>query len=496
MIARGRIVPVACALLAIGCAVGLMRVVSSLGLQIPLDPNEGWNAYHAQAAITGGRLYPGPDSFLFNNYPPLSFYIVGAFGKLVGDNVVAGRIVSLLSLAAVCTGIFASLRLMKVGAWNATFAVFTFLTGLLVFTDYVGMNDPQLLGHAVDIVGLAILCRTPRTPSTACTAAFLMVLACFIKHNLVALPLATAIWLAVFDRRNAIRFAVSGAGFVLLGLVIFRLSFGVGLLARLASPRLYSIATLEGNVWPFLIWCGLPLVVTAALFGLRPGDRYVVFCALYALIAVLIGTGFSGGTGVDLNVWFDAEIALSLAAGLALDRLVRWTPVLVMAFVLPLLAGLILSYDSEWLEQDFWLHPLAEEAESTHRDIAFLKAQNGPVGCEMQSLCYWASKKAEIDIFNLGQAYATRARSDNALIDLIQTRHYAALEFDSLTDFALGLNVRKALTASYRIDHEDENGVFLVPRQTASALTVPARSSLPQPTEGPRSAAKIERSTT
>src|SRR5690349_4841398 len=53
MIARSRIVPVACVLLALGCAVGLMRVVSSLGLQIPLDPNEGWNAYHAQAAITG-----------------------------------------------------------------------------------------------------------------------------------------------------------------------------------------------------------------------------------------------------------------------------------------------------------------------------------------------------------------------------------------------------------------------------------------------------------
>jgi len=496
MTARDRIVPVACGLLALGCAVGLMRVLSSLGLQIPLDPNEGWNAYQAQSAMTGGRLYPGPDGFLFNNYPPLSFYLVGVFGELAGDNIIAGRIVSLLALAIVGAGVFTSLRQMKVGAWNAIFAVLAFIAGLLVFTDYVGMNDPQLLGHAIDIIGLAILLREPQTTRTMYLAAFLMVLTCFIKHNLVALPLAAAIWLAVFDRRNAIRFAACGATAALLGLVIFRVVFGVELLAQLASPRLYSLATFEENVLPFLIWCGLPLMVAAVLFGLQRSDRYVVFCALYALIAVIVGTGFSGGAGVDLNVWFDAAIALSLAAGLALHRLVKWTPALVLAFVLPLLAGMILAYDSEWLEQDFWLHPFAEEAQSAHRDIAFLSAQNGPVACEMQSLCYWAGKKAEIDVFNLGQAYATRARSDNDLIRLIEHRHYAALEFDSLTAFALGPNVRKALASSYRIDHQDENGVFLVPRQTASALTVPARSSLPQPTEGPRRAAKIERSTT
>lgn len=496
MIARIRVVPVACGLLAVGCAVGLLRVLSSLDLPIPLDSNEGWNAYHAQTAMMVGRLYPGPDSFLFNNYPPLSFYLVGVFGRLVGDNIVAGRIASLLALAAIGAGIFTALRLMKAQAWNAIFAVLTFIAGLLVFTDYVGMNDPQLLGHAVDVVGLVILLREPKTASTVFAAAFLMVLACFIKHNLVALPLAAAIWLAVFDRRNAIRFAASGAAIALLGLASFRASFGVGLLEQLASPRLYSFATLEESAESFLIWSGLPVIAAAVLFGLRRSDRYVVFCALYTLIAVIVGTGFSGGAGVDLNVWFDAAIALSLSAGLALDRLTKWTPALAMAFVFPLLAGLVLSCDSEWLEQDFWLHPFAEEAESAHRDIAFLKAQNGPVACEMLSLCYWAGKKAEIDVFNLGQAYATGARSDNDLIRLIEGRHYAALEFDSLTDFALGPGVRKALAGSYRIDHQDENGVFLVPRQTASALTVPARSSLPQPTEGPRSAAKIERSTT
>jgi len=94
MISRDRIVPAACAVLAAGCIAGLTRIVAALGKQIPLDPNEGWNAYHAQSAMSGGVLYPGQGSFLFNNYPPVSFYVVGTLGRVVGDQIVAGRIVT------------------------------------------------------------------------------------------------------------------------------------------------------------------------------------------------------------------------------------------------------------------------------------------------------------------------------------------------------------------------------------------------------------------
>ena len=246
----------------------------------------------------------------------------------------------------------------------------------------------------------------------------------------------------------------------------------------------------------WLIWGGVPLVATAILLGLHRDDPRVAFCTLYVFVAVIIGIAFSGGAGVDLNVWFDAAIALSLTAGLALDRLTNGTAALAFAFILPLSTGLALAYDSEWLEADFWLNPFAGEAESARRDIAFLKAHDGPAACEMMSLCYWASKEAQIDVFNLGQAYATHARSEDRLLRLIEARHYSVVEFDSLSDFALGPRVRRAFDRFYRVDHADENGVFLVPRQTASALTVPARSSLPQPTKGPRNAAKIDRSTT
>ena len=463
MTTRARIVPIACALLGAGCLFGLVRVLAALGAQVPLDPNEGWNAYHAQAAMAGGPLYPDSGSFLFNNYPPLSFYVVGALGRLVGDDIVAGRIVSLLALLAIAAGLYAVSRRMNVDRRNAAFPVLFLVAGLLLFTDYVGMNDPQLLGHAVEITALLLMMGPRRVPAV-CMAALMMVVACFIKHNLIALPLAVAVWLAIHDRRNAAWFVAAGALFAAAGLIAFRLAYGVGLLAQLASPRVYSLATLAQSLGFWLIWSIVPLVAAIVLFVLRRHDSNVALCGLYACFGLIVATLFSGGAGVDANVWFDADIALSLAAGLALEQLPHARPALIAAFAMPLAAGLSLAYDSDWLEADFWLHPFADDIASARGDIAFLRAQNGPALCEQMSLCYWAGKRAEVDVFNLGQAYATRARNPDGLIRKVEARYYRAVEFDSLTDFALGPAVHRAFNRFYRIDHADDNGVFLVPR--------------------------------
>ena len=94
-----RALAILAAVAAAGCALGLWRVIAALCLSVPLDPNEGWNAYHAAAAIAGAPLYPGTDRFMVNNYPPLSFYAVGWLGWIVGDAIVAGRLVDHLERA-------------------------------------------------------------------------------------------------------------------------------------------------------------------------------------------------------------------------------------------------------------------------------------------------------------------------------------------------------------------------------------------------------------
>ncbi len=111
--ARSRLaLRIALSALGLVCLAGLWRVVAAVGLHVPLDPNEGWNAYHAAAAMSGQALYPGPQAYLVNNYPPLSYYVVGIAGLIVGDNIVAGRIVSLLALGAVAWAMAAAGRRM------------------------------------------------------------------------------------------------------------------------------------------------------------------------------------------------------------------------------------------------------------------------------------------------------------------------------------------------------------------------------------------------
>jgi hypothetical protein len=426
--------------LAIACLFGLAQAASLIFLHVPLDPNEGWNAYHTSAAA----LYP--QGLFVNNYPPLSFYAVGAFG---GDHIVVGRIVALLALLATAGGIVLAARRMGAGTTAAAFAALWFLGGMLVFTDYVAMDDPQLLGHAVAMAGLLLLLRGNVTG-----AALAMTAALFVKHNLVALPLAALPWLALADRRAALRFAATGIAAGMAGLLLFDLVYGRSLVAVLNSPRLYSAAMSSEGAAHWLAWGGTAMLVTAALCFARR-DRETLFVALYALVAVVLGALFCGGAGVDMNAWFDAAIASALGAALALQRLPAraWHgPALAAVLLLPLIAGAAL--------RDDW--PGAGDA--ADGDIAFLRAHQGPAMCEMLSLCYWAGKPATVDVFNLGQAYAAGAARDDVLAARLQAREFAAIEFDSLDDFALTPRLRDVLLANYRIDHEDDSGVFLVRR--------------------------------
>ena len=450
--------------MALFCALGLWRAIATMGLRLPIDPNEGWNAYHAAAAMAGAPLYPGSQSTMINNYPPLSFYLVGALGRVLGDNIFAGRIVSLLSFFFVLFGIFAAALRMGCKRLEACFAALLFAGGLLVFTDYVGIDDPQMLAHAIAMAGFLLLLREPRGTVRLAAAALLFVLAVFVKHNVIAMAVAATAWLTVYDRRSAVRLAALGIALALCGLVLFRFVYGTGLLAQLISARLYSLENLHNGFDRWLQWGLVPLVGLTVLVFLRWNDRHVRLVAFFAAFATILGVGFLGGTGVDVNVMFDADIALALSAALLLGQIARgvYAPVAAVAYAAPLLFAAWTNPD--WRDADVWLHPMREEAVLAQKDIAFLAARRGPALCEMQSFCYWAGKPPAVDVFNVGQQFDTGARSDKPLVALIEARHFGAIQFDPDSPYSLGENVHDAIARAYRLDHQDDYGSFYVPR--------------------------------
>jgi hypothetical protein len=412
----------------------LLRNGLAIPAHVPRDPNEGWNAAHAMAA----QLYPLPGSLMINNYPPLSFPVVRAVASLTGDAIVAGRIIAFASFLLVCAGIAAAVRAMGGDRRGAALAALFLAATLLVASGYVGMDDPQMLGHAVQIAALLFALRGRVT-----AAALLFAASLFVKHNLLALPLATALWLCAEDRRAAWRFIVSGVAAGALGLVAFHLAYGTNLWTQLVSPRLSSFANLQ-TAMTYLWWAPLPLI---AVFGVHAPWRNVCLC--YAGLALLLGLGFATGDGVDVNVFFDLAIACSLVLGLTRWRLPA------AASALPLAAILALTFS----DNNFAFTP-AFAAESA-RDIDFLKSHPGPALCDQLSLCLWAGKPATVDVFNIGEAIKTGARDPAPLVALIEARHFAVLQLEDPD--ALGPQVRATIARNYRADHADDNGTFFIP---------------------------------
>src|ERR1700733_5609665 len=123
------------------------------------DTNEGWNAFQAVNALGAGPLYPSPQALTSNNYPPLSFYLVGWAGRLFGDTIVAGRIVSLISVLVVAAEIFVVVRRFTgPGSLAPSIGTLLFLGfNVTLFRSYFGMNDPQWLAHALMMMGVAAL---------------------------------------------------------------------------------------------------------------------------------------------------------------------------------------------------------------------------------------------------------------------------------------------------------------------------------------------------
>jgi hypothetical protein len=432
----------------------LLRDGMALGLRVPLDPNEGWNAYHTLAAMTGGALYP--HGFMVNNYPPLSFYIVGLLGKSLGDFIIAGRLVALVAFLAVAMGLMALLRQLGGEVLHGIFAGLLFAAGLLIASDYVAMDDPQLLGHALQIEALLLLLR--QKPAVF-PAALLLAAGLFVKQNLIALPLAALIWLCWENWRQALFLALYGLGFCAAGLAAIHIGLGVNLFAELAAPRIWSMANATAALTHYLSWAGLPLLLTALLGWYGRRDAWMRFAAMYAAIALALGAGFSAGDGVDANIFFDLDIAMALTAGLAFSRVPqRWHGLLALAYAAPLALFLAENFH----DGNFgYTEGFQRQAPA---DISLVAIARGPALCEQLSLCYWAAKPAAVDVFNMSEQFQTGARRPEGLAQLIKSRQFGVIQVDSLNPFSLGPKVRQALEAAYRVHHIDDNGVFLVPR--------------------------------
>jgi hypothetical protein len=400
------------ALLAATIIFGLVEPIATLWRHVPLDPNEGWNAFFTQTAMHGGQLYPAPGSGIVNNYPPLSFYIVGLVANVLGDNIVAGRTVALAGMLIVAVNVYLWLRAAGSGVRIAWLGAGLFAAFAVIYArSYAGMDDPQWLAHAIMTTGLVVLWRGNASARAIALGALLIQAGGWTKHLLIPLPIAITWWLL---RRSKAAFWTWIAWSALLlgaiGVLVFWL-YGAAFFDGLLTPREYSIhQAIKETRWALYTFTPL-IVLSLLLLPFVRGSERREFALAYLAVAAVVAFGAAGGSGVDINAFFDLMIAASLCGALAVEAL--WELRLPGALrtietgpALALLLGIYLGVYAlrvapETLRNLRGLDALEQETLAATRLIA--DQGHGRTACEEPELCYWAKNEFTIDFFNYGQ---------------------------------------------------------------------------------------------
>jgi hypothetical protein len=462
------------------CGTALLALpVARLPMRVPINYNEGWNAYQADRAMSGKPLYPPADSLLSNNYPPLSFYVVGIAGRVVGDNVVAGRLVALVSFLTVGLAIFFVVMATTRSPAGALFGALVFgVYALMHFPDYIAMDDPQWLAHALATSGLALLLwRGDRTHNASgFGAGVIMALALLVKHTLIALPAALLLELLLRRTRPLKAWA---AGFGLTGLVsaiVCVATWGALVYTDvLLAPRVWSVwyssQKVEQLVTPLL-----PLVVAVVLWLSSSGGwiRWRVF-VVYAFCSLTLAVALLGGEGVVYNVLFDLTIALTILAGAAVSPGLDATAGSRHGFRVALagaMAGTILvPAPAAALGEYADLQQLHHWQHDSEREIAIIAQHPDPVGCQTLVLCYWAGKEWSLDWFNARQKLRAGVIPERALLDPIERRRFTLLQIELRSHtpayFVFPTVIERAIEENYTVVLTSSGRALLEPRSEA-----------------------------
>jgi hypothetical protein len=435
----------------------------TLFLHVPRNNNEGWNAYQAAAAMSGGVLYPPWDAMTADNYPPLSYYVVGLLGLCLGDNIIAGRLIALLALLVTAGNVYRMCRWMGGDRILAAFGMSWFLLAIYSLRPgYIAMNDPQFLALALVSSGAVVFLNAneQRLFRTMLVAAGLVIAGGLVKQNVIALPIALCTWAVFHDRRRLGLFIVACLGLAAPLCVLGYALWGQALLDNLLFlPR-------QGSWWRSIAMTWQIAPVISPFLGLailgsvltRPADR-ATFAGLFLFWSAATGFWMLSGAGVNYNVMFDLVLALAIgcvAAAVAASKMALPLPVsaknlrrLVMSVIAATQIACTLYYYRNPVARDVdALFHAGDWSSLTHQ----LAQSKGPVACEVLAVCYWAHKPLEVDFFNYGQKLFSGSVSDAAFRGQLNSKYYAfvLIHQGSLSNPPLPADTMQSIFANYR----------------------------------------------
>lgn len=470
-------------------AIGIAGLVAVLLLVGPLTQmftpassnyNEGWNAYHQQETVQGKRLYGVPPGLVCNNYPPLSFYIIGLAGRFGWDVNQAGRWAALLSLLLVA--ILAGAIVRKFTG-SAALAAYTALSVVIWIAEYmperIGVNDPQLLGMVFSLLGLYAYVREPNEMRWLAISALSFTTSVFIKHNLLAFPAAVGLHLLLMSRWRGL--LVWGGVFTMVSALLVALTQwldGPYFIAHLLVPRASKIEL--AKITEYFTLFQLPIAM-AVVWSLRKMGRslgHVMVLAL--LVAHVIAMVFIGGDGVDKNIFFDCIVGLVIVSALVFSEYapllasVKYRGFLLGALLIAPAFGIVIGLPKALRLEQLVAKKLPERTKEFTLAVELVKSRPGPALCEDLLICFNAGKPFIYDAYFANSMLKVGRVKEEELIALVQNASFRTVEVDLFPgekNLVPGDRLRftagfmEALMKRYRVAAKMNSSVLLVPNE-------------------------------
>lgn len=426
-------------LLAVFVLLSVTPYVIRMGYSFEINYNEGYNVFNSIKAASGNDLYDSKANvYKTVNYPPLSFYIIGYIGNIVGNPLIVGRSISLLSLFLI--SICVAVAVIKLG--GAVYdAVFTGIFCLGLFTtyasSYVGVNDPQILGHLFEMAGLLFYLDSRTKNINIFLVALLFSLGIFIKHNLIALPLAVALDLFFQSRRNFIKYVLYcitfGLFFVCIVLIVSGYDF-INEVLLIESSRIFSIRKLILKTTDLVYNIQIPFTVTLLIIFYNFREINFRIISIYYLLALVIGIYFSGVSGININIFFDFLLSMAIASGMILCyyrkyilNMFNYSKLIYFFLPMFLFFGILVKVPENIITFDLY-SLFIEKERRFQEDVAFLKGYSGPVLCESVLLCYFGNKRYEYDSFQVQQSILSGKIKEEKILNIIESGYFSIVQ--------------------------------------------------------------------
>jgi hypothetical protein len=480
------------AVLVLICAIALAAGnLFSIGFVFERNYNEGWNVYNAQRLIDHELIYDD-NYWRVNNYPIFSFLAVAGVNLLVNNLLLSGRVIALVSFFAI--GALAAAVVRRFGG-DRVDTVFGGACAVgfcyLMAPAWVAVDDPQTLGEALMLAGLVSYIYLPSDQRSLFLTAFPVTLGVFVKHNVIAIPLAITVDIAIRSPRRLPIWLACCASLAAGWLAVTYLVAGGTFFEHLLSPRMFTWDGARNHLAKYLRLGEFPLAVMLLFVrSIFTRDRSVL--AAYGIISIFSAAIFSGFEGASYNMFQDAAVFLGIAAGITLLELrtreiaEEATPMKLALVVAPLLlAQPILARSPQAIAPVFHVGDTLESvrrAEQSFLDeVQYIYQKRGPAICESLLLCYQAGQPFRLDPFNSRQLIIAGRLNQNELIRRLAAKEFAVVQlrsdicddpkaaschilhhrrkFSRFTD-----EVLYAVDRYYRIDWRARDGTFYVPK--------------------------------